>query len=261
MQCVLNTKNKLHSLQLKQLRLFYQPIVSLDALGILGWEALLRWEHPKRGLLLPRDFIPDAELSGDIVSAGEWAITEACHRLKHWQTEMASAKNWFVSVNLAPMQIEQSSLSNHVQEVLATSRLAPKHLKLEVTESNAIDTQFAKKQLQELRSLGIQICLDDFGKGYSALNYLCQLPLDILKLDRHFLWHIRGQEAKTWQVIKSVLGLARGLHLSTVVEGVETREQLETLRRINCPAAQGYFFSRPLPEEAVPDFRIQPLAA
>jgi diguanylate cyclase (GGDEF)-like protein len=227
----------------------YQPVVDLDTGTILGLEALLRWQHPTRGLLGPADFIEVAEETGAIVPIGTWVLETACHEARRWQDQYPD-QNLRLSVNLSPTQVFQADMVDTVRGALDRSGLAPGSLVLELIEDVVIkDVGAASSRLSELKVLGIRLAVDDFGTGYSSLNYLRSLPFDILKIDKSFIDDITVDPTK-FAVGKLIIDLAHTLGLRTVAEGVERPEQAAALRELKCHAAQGYLFARPLPASA-----------
>jgi diguanylate cyclase (GGDEF)-like protein/PAS domain S-box-containing protein len=243
--------------------LHYQPIVSLVSGQIAGCEALLRWQHPKRGLVSPGEFIPLAEETGLIVPLSEWALREACSQLKAWQD--AGLPRIQVAVNLSAIHFRTRGLSSRIQGLLQEVGLAPQDLKIELTESAVMENLGqASTTLRELQSLGVQIALDDFGTGYSSLSYLYRFRVDTLKIDRSFVADlITNPDAASIATV--IIGLAHTLHRNVVAEGVETPEQLEYLRQHGCDEMQGYLFSRPVPApqfaQLLRDGRTLPLGA
>jgi len=246
-----------HGLDADEFRVFYQPIVDLATGVITELEALVRWQHPTRGLLPPSVFIPVAEETGLIVRLGGWVLEQACHEAMKWDRVV-------VGVNLSPRQFQQSGLVFDVRRVLAASGLPPERLKLEITESLAMqDTDATIRTLGELHALGVEIAIDDFGTGYSSLSYLKQFPLDTLKIDRSFVDGL-GHDSQDAAIVQSVVDLARSLGLSITAEGIETTTQYEQLRALGCDRGQGYLFARPMPADAVRavlDHSRLPLAA
>lgn len=231
------------------LTLHYQPIVAVTDERLEGFEALVRWEHPLRGMIPPDRFIPLAEETGLIIDLGKWVLAEACRKLKHWQEMIAGARNLTMSVNVSIRQFKKVGLVEHVMEVLQQNELNPACLKIEVTESVIMhDAARIITELHRLRALGVQIAIDDFGTGYSSLSYLRRMPIDHLKIDRSFISGIENPEEND-QIVKSIIALARSLGLSVIAEGVENREQLDRLRALNCDKAQGFMFSRPVNED------------
>jgi Amt family ammonium transporter len=197
-------------------------------------------------MIPPDQFIPLAEETGLIIELGKWVISEACRKLKYWQNTLVAAQNLTMSVNVSIRQFFKPGLFEHVKDVLQLNELDPASLKLEVTESVIMQDPIRTiTELKRLRDFGVQIAIDDFGTGYSSLSYLRRLPVDQLKIDRSF---ISGSEdaVESDKIVKSIISLARSLGLSIIAEGVETREQFERLRVLDCDKAQGYMFSRPV---------------
>jgi len=221
----------------------YQPIVELATGRPVGLEALLRWEHPDQGRVTPAVFIPLAEETGLIVPLGRRALQLACHDAAQWVHEHGSVH---VTVNLSARQIPDPGLVDEVASSLASSGLPPASLVLELTESAIMQQpERSASVLRELRALGVQLAIDDFGTGYSSLSYLQQLPATTLKIDRSFLAGLDGKDGRT--LIRGIVGLANGLSLATVAEGIETAEQAAQLRQLGCLCGQGLYFAPPLP--------------
>jgi diguanylate cyclase (GGDEF)-like protein/PAS domain S-box-containing protein len=234
-----------------QLRLYYQPIVHLDTGAIAGFEALVRWQHPVRGLLPPLEFIPTAEQTGLIVPLGRYVLAEACRQAASWTEMHANGEQLRMSVNVSAKQLVQPGWSDEVAQVLAESGLAPRQLVLEITESVLMDDADATAvRLEELRRLGVRIAIDDFGTGYSSLGYLRRLPVDILKIDKSFIDGVAEGPHES-ALARAVVKLASTLRLEAVAEGINSRKQLLQLRRLRCPYGQGFYFSRPEPPAAI----------
>jgi diguanylate cyclase (GGDEF)-like protein/PAS domain S-box-containing protein len=227
-----------------ELTLHYQPVVSLATGAIAGFEALVHWQHPTRGLLRPLEFVPLAEETGLVVPIGEWVLREACRQTKAWQLKYQQPLS--VGVNLSARQFLNVDVVETVARALAESQLPPRTLRLELTESMLMENASrAALVLSELRALGVSLDLDDFGTGYSSLSYLQNFRLDTLKIDRSFI--ARGTEdGGNWEIVNAIVSLAKGLRLTLIAEGVENYEQLEELRRLGCEYGQGYLFGRPL---------------
>jgi diguanylate cyclase (GGDEF)-like protein/PAS domain S-box-containing protein len=235
---------------------YYQPTVDLSTGEVSGLEALVRWQHPTRGLLGPLEFIPLAEETGLIVELGRWVLREACHQAARWQL-VHGAPKLAVAVNLSPRQLRDPRLVRDVAATLAASHLAPGNLILEITEGVLLDdTDTALASLHELKALGVRLAIDDFGTGYSSLSYLRTLPIDIVKIDKAFVDGV-ATHAESAGLIEAILRMADTLELETVAEGVETIEQLRELTRLGTQVAQGYYYSKPLPEGAVTGFLAQ----
>jgi diguanylate cyclase (GGDEF)-like protein len=224
-----------------EFELFYQPLVNLASNEVSGFEALLRWNHPTRGLVPPSEFIPIAEEMGLIVPLGERILRQACAEAAGWPDDIK------VAVNLSPVQFKSKTLALAVTSALASSGLPPHRLELEITESVLLqDNEATLTTLHQLRQLGVRISMDDFGTGYSSLSYLRSFPFDKIKIDQSFVRDLSGKE-DSLAIIRAVAGLGRNLGMATTAEGVETREQLGYLRQEGCTEVQGYLFSRPLP--------------
>ncbi|WP_052353750.1 sensor domain-containing protein [Neobacillus jeddahensis] len=227
---------------------YYQPKVNIHTGDIIGLEALIRWEHPDKGLISPAQFIPLAEETGMIVPIGEWVLREACTKMKAvHETGFPAA---VISVNLSVRQFFQSNLIQLVSQILDESGLAPKYLELEITESFMIDTHQAHTIVSNLKKLGVRISLDDFGTGYSSLHYLKKFPIDILKIDQSFIRDCISDE-NDGTIVKTIIAMAHQLKMEVIAEGVETNEQLIFLQQNDCNNAQGYLFSKPIPIEEI----------
>jgi EAL domain-containing protein (putative c-di-GMP-specific phosphodiesterase class I) len=251
----LQTANELHrALERGEFRLHYQPIVHAASLDVVGFEALLRWEHPERGLLPPSEFIGLAEDTGLIISIGAWALETACEQARHWQRSSAVTPGrapLTMNVNLSPRQLADPALADDVAAILARTGLCGSSLCLELTENTLMHhTSTVIDTMQALRAQGIQLSIDDFGTGYSSLAYLQQFPVESLKIDRTFVDGI-GTDAGDTSIVRAVVELAHTLGLVAVAEGVETTAQLNGLRAIGCDLAQGYLLGRARPAEAV----------
>jgi len=229
-----------------ELRLHYQPIVSLRDFRILGFEALLRWQRPACGLLMPGRFISAAEDTGLILPIGDWVLREACKQMRAWNLQFPCDPAFTVAVNISAKQFAQPDLVSQVRQTLRETGLAPHHLKLELTESVTMrDEQRATRILSELKSLGVQLCIDDFGTGYSSLSYLRSFALDILKIDRSFVSEML-KSSESCEIVKTILSLGSNLGMDVVAEGADRFEQVNLLKSLGCKFAQGFFFSRPL---------------
>jgi diguanylate cyclase (GGDEF)-like protein/PAS domain S-box-containing protein len=245
----LTMESALHrALERDEFRLHYQPAVSLIDGRIVGVEALLRWEHPGRGLVLPAEFIPVAEESGLIVPIGRWVLEEACRQAERWRR---FGRETWLSLNLSAHQLTAPGLVEEVRVALEETSADPARLHLEITESALMeDTESVDRVVRALKDLGVRLSIDDFGTGYSSLAHLKRLAVDTLKIDRSFVDGL-GREAEDTAIVMAVLGMARSLGLTVVAEGVETEEQLDALRDLGCTLAQGFFFARPEPPESV----------
>ena len=235
---------------------YYQPIVSLQTGRLAGFEALVRWNHPRRGLVSPADFIPVAEETGLIVPIGQWVLNEACAHVRQWQIDSPSHRALSLSVNLSARQVAQPNLLERIKEALATSKLNPHCLKLEITESVVMENaEAAALMFKQLRSLGVQLSIDDFGTGYSSLSYLHRFPLNYLKIDRSFVMRLTTDNDNA--IVKTISTLARNLGMEVIAEGIETEEQHQQLKMLGCEYGQGYLFSRPVNNDAVPHLLAQ----
>ncbi len=233
--------------------LLYQPIISLQTQRLAGFEALIRWKHPERGLVSPVEFIPLAEETGLILPIGHWVMQEACRQIKEWQQTEPTRFPLQVSVNLSSRQFTQPNLIEQIKSILEESAISPEYLKLELTESAVMDNvEAAIKQLQEIRDLGIALSIDDFGTGYSSLSYLHRFPLNTLKVDRSFVMRMNKKE--NLEIVRTIISLAGNLGLEVIAEGIETYEQLVQLHNLNCEYGQGYYFAKPLDKEAAGAF-------
>jgi diguanylate cyclase (GGDEF)-like protein len=228
-----------------ELRAYYQPIVSLEDGSLVGLEALMRWHHEGLGPVSPIEFIPIAEDTGLIVPLGAWMLEEVCRQISDWQSELGIEVPP-VSVNLSPRQVAHAEIVPTVARVLRESGLDASQLALEITENVLIEeAESPWNTLQALKRLGVRLMLDDFGTGYSSLSWLKRFPVDALKIDRSFVDGL-GCEAEDSAIVKAVVGMARALDLGVVAEGVETERQVECLRELGCPRAQGFLFGRPM---------------
>jgi diguanylate cyclase (GGDEF)-like protein len=234
-----------HAIERDELLLCYQPKINIQTGAIVGLEALIRWQHPERGLVSPATFIPLAEETGLIIEIGEWVLRSACQQTVEWHHQGLLPLS--IAVNLSPRQFFQPNLPEVVDQVLLQTQLPPQSLELEVTETTAVkNMDFTKSVLRQLKDIGVHIAMDDFGTGYSSLNYLKELPFNTLKIDQSFIRDLKPKSTDV-EIIKAVLGLGRGLNLEIVAEGVDNEEQLGVLQMLECEIVQGYLFSRPLP--------------
>lgn len=234
-----------------EFRLYYQPLVSLSSGKIAGFEALLRWVHPDRGFVLPMDFIPVAEDNDLIIPMGQWVLQESCRQIQLWQQQFPSETPLIVSVNLSAKQFSQPNLVEQIEQVLQETGLDGRCLKLEITESIAMnDVEATIALLQRLKALQLQLSIDDFGTGYSSLSYLHRFPTDTIKVDRSFVSRM-GDEGEDAQIVQTIIMLGHNLGMDIVAEGVETEEQLHQLRLLKCEYAQGYLFAQPVSVESI----------
>ena len=232
----------------EQFQLYYQPLVVLETNEVNGFEALLRWNHPARGLVSPADFIPIAEETGLIVPLGEWVLRAACDEAVNWPEHIK------VAVNLSPAQLNSRNLVSMVTAALRESGMPPRKLQLEITESVLLQNTFTTlATLHELRKMGVQIALDDFGTGYSSLSYLRSFPFDKIKIDRSFIQDL-SNGAEPLAIVNAVAGLAKCLNMTSTAEGVETQQQMDVLQAIGCTEMQGYLFSHARPAHEIRQF-------
>jgi diguanylate cyclase (GGDEF)-like protein/PAS domain S-box-containing protein len=246
---VLQLENDLRrALDYQEFQLHYQPIVSLETGRITGFEALVRWQHPQRGMISPAEFIPVAEETGLILPLGDWVLRTACRQMHQWQRQ-SPAMPLTINVNISSRQFLQPTLVEQIDQILQETELEPHNLKLELTESGLMDNaESAATMLYKLQAMNIQLCIDDFGTGYSSLSYLHQFPINILKIDRSFINRI-GVAGENAEIVRTIVTLANNLNMDVVAEGVETTAQVIHLKALGCKYAQGYFFSQPLDEQ------------
>jgi diguanylate cyclase (GGDEF)-like protein/PAS domain S-box-containing protein len=238
-----------HALERNELALHYQPVVSLGSGEVTGLEALVRWRHPQRGLLDPRDFVSVAEDSGLIEPIGRWVQESACRQVIEWHEQRPDQRPLDVSVNLSARQVAHRDLADSISEILKRTGLDPARLRLEITESALVEeSATAIATLEALSEIGVGLVLDDFGTGYSSLAYLNRFPFDALKIDRSFVEGL-GLEQERTAIVEAIIGMARALSLEVIAEGVESEAQVSELRRLGCDFAQGHLFSRALPVE------------
>jgi EAL domain-containing protein (putative c-di-GMP-specific phosphodiesterase class I) len=231
--------------------LFYQPEIDLSSRRVVGLEALIRWQHPERGLVAPMEFIPCAEESGMILPIGDWGLAEACNQIQLWNRDNPRNSSLRVCVNLSARQFSRAGLADHVESLLLQSGASSHQLGLEMTESSLIpNMSTALEVLGGLRTLGVSLLMDDFGTGYSSLSYLHSFPFDVLKIDRSFVGRMTDGE-QPLQIVRTIIELARVLGMDVVAEGIETREQYSLLRQLGCRYGQGYLFARPMTAAAV----------
>lgn len=239
------------ALEQEEFRVHYQPIISLDDQRVIGMEALIRWQHPRLGMIAPAQFIHTAEETGLIVPIGLWVLEEACYQVQRWQKELKGYPLLELSVNLSAKQLQQSDLVAHIAQILKRTKLNPMSLKLEITESVAMnDAEGTLTRLQELKELGVKLAIDDFGTGYSSLSYLKRFPVDTLKIDRSFVSGL-GQNAEDTAIVQAVVTMAHTVGLTVTAEGVESNEITDFLHGLGCDLAQGYHFAKPLSSNAL----------
>jgi diguanylate cyclase (GGDEF)-like protein len=241
-----------HALDRAQLQVHYQPIVSLVERRLCGFEALVRWQHPSRGLITPAAFIPLAEENGLIVPIGNWVLATACHQMREWEREFPMTADLVINVNLSARQCTDPGLIADVSRILAETGFPAERLKLEITESVVLEnTDAVAEILHRLRALGVQLGLDDFGMGYSALSYLQRFPFQTIKIDRTFVSGV--DDGANGEIVRAIISLAHGLEMNVTAEGVETGEQLDRLKELACGYGQGFYFHRPLTSDDARD--------
>jgi diguanylate cyclase (GGDEF)-like protein len=241
------------ALEKGELMLHYQPIIDLELGDVAGMEALLRWEHPKRGLVMPDKFIPIAEDSGLIVKLGDWVIKEACRQIRYWEETFSLSDEFYISINTSVKQLF-SGLPDTIGKNLMHYEVNPERLRVEITESLFMENPaVAHQMLTKLNNMNIQVYLDDFGTGYSSLSYIHKFPVDALKIDRSFILNIMHDE-EAQKIVQAIISLAKSLNIAVIVEGVEDHEQLEIFRKLECRYIQGYIFSKPLESSMVENY-------
>jgi diguanylate cyclase (GGDEF)-like protein/PAS domain S-box-containing protein len=233
----------------EEFKVNYQPIVSLGSGQICGFEALVRWHHPERGMISPADFIPIAEETGLVIQIDRWVLRQACLQMRKWQDTLPVTRRMKISVNLSCKQFMQPTIVGQVLEILQETGLDPSSLKLEITESVMLERgDYVMSVLEQLSAAGIELSLDDFGTGYSSLSYIHHFPVTALKIDQSFIKRI-GRE-QNGEIVRAVVALARNLGLEVVAEGIETVIQLDQLKALGCEQGQGFFFSEPIDKES-----------
>ncbi|HLM60485.1 MAG TPA: bifunctional diguanylate cyclase/phosphodiesterase [Pyrinomonadaceae bacterium] len=238
-----------HAIERNELCMFYQPIVDLDSMRLFGFESLIRWNHPTRGLVPPNEFIPVSEDTGLIVPMTLWILRTSCKQIVEWQRLCPANKNLVVSVNISGKHFAQKDLVEQIKTILVETEMNPACLKLELTESAVMENaESVIAMMKQIRELGIQLSIDDFGTGYSSLSYLHRFPINTLKVDRSFV-NSMEDGSENGEIVRTVIALAKTLRLNVVAEGIETIHQLHQLRILGCEFGQGYLFSRPVPVE------------
>jgi diguanylate cyclase (GGDEF)-like protein/PAS domain S-box-containing protein len=233
------------ALERGEFSVFYQPIMEIAANHLIGFEALVRWFHPRRGQIMPGEFIPIAEETGLIIPLGEWILRESCRQVREWQRRFPARRDLTISVNLSCKQFMQLDLADRVGEILRETGLEARFLRLEVTESHVMEnSQMAITIMNRLRALGIQLSIDDFGTGYSSLSYLQRLPINYLKIDRSFI-NVMNSNHENGEIVRAIVMLAKNLNMQVVAEGIETEEQALRLINLDCAFGQGFFYSKP----------------
>lgn len=246
-----------HALERHELIAYYQPIIRLDNNQIDSFEALVRWNHPEKGLVDPSKFIPIAEETGLVMAIDLFVLQQACQQLRSWRDEGLADASLTMNVNLSVKHFMSFDLLKQIDHVLRETGITGSSLRLEITESDIMENaEFAGKIISQLRDRHIQLSIDDFGTGYSSLSYLHRLPIDHLKIDRSFVMRI-GKNGKNTEIIRAIIALAKSLDMFTIAEGVETQDQLDQIRELKCEFCQGYLFSRPVEAKAARDILIK----
>lgn len=244
------------SLNEKRFTLHYQPIYSIIDDHLVGFEALVRWDHPQYGLLYPADFLAIAENSGLILELGEWVLYEACHQMKQWIEQYPLVRSLSISVNLSGRQLNQTNLVRTLKNTLKKTALPAKNLHLEITETALIENQaHAAKLFDDLHAMGIELQIDDFGSGYSSIGYLRHFPVDTIKIDKCFVQDL-GSDYKGTQIVLSMIKIANDLGMKIIAEGIETKVQLDQLKTLSCQYGQGYLLSKPLPPQDIAELLV-----
>jgi EAL domain-containing protein (putative c-di-GMP-specific phosphodiesterase class I) len=244
-------KDLRRAIERNELFIYYQPIVSFRSGNIEGFEALARWSHPQRGLLLPQEFIPVAEETGLIISLDWWVLQEACRQMRYWQETFENLPDLTISANLSSKHFALPKIVAKIQQTLEITGLEPRYLSLEITEKALLENaDVVQPKLSQLKDLGISLSLDDFGTGYSSLSYLHRFAVNSIKIDRTLIAKIPS-DRPILEIVRTIVGLARSLNMRAIAEGVETEEQSAILKEIGCELGQGYFFYRPLSVEEV----------
>jgi len=237
------------AIERRELGVHYQPIVGMESGRVMGFEALLRWNHPRHGQMAPGQFLRVAEETGLIVPIDRWVIRQACHQMVIWNDMYGTDHPFWMSVNVSGKHFTDTSLPGLVAEVCDETGVQGKSLRLELTESVLMDdVELAKATLNELKSLGVRISIDDFGTGYSCLSSLHRFPIDTLKIDRSFVSQMH-MTAENSEIVRTIVELAKNLNMKVVAEGVETPDQFADLRALDCDFGQGFLFSKPAPSE------------
>ncbi|WP_414542842.1 EAL domain-containing protein [Nostoc sp. CCY0012] len=252
---LLDLENDLRrAVERQEFLIYYQPIVSLASGKVAGFEALIRWQHPVRGLISPTEFIPVAEETGLINAIDKWVLQSSCEQLRIWQNSLTTTQKLTISVNLSARLFSQPNLITEIDQVIDATQINPASLELEITESVIMENNHAVKTIiQQLKDRGIKLIIDDFGTGYSSLSYLHRFPLNALKIDKSFVKVMEDSE-ENMGLVPAMISIAESMGMSVIAEGVETTKQLEKLKFLNCNFAQGYLFSQPLEPHLVPKF-------
>jgi EAL domain-containing protein (putative c-di-GMP-specific phosphodiesterase class I) len=248
------TEDLLQAIEREEFKIYYQPVMQLATDRITEVEALIRWQHPQRGLVFPADFLPLAEQTGLILPLGQWILEKACQETQLWRSQNISNEPLVLNVNLSIQQLHQPKIEQKIARILQNTGINPNCLKLEIAETTMLEkTEANLTKLQNLKNLGIKLAIDDFGKGFSMLNSFKTLPIDNLKIDR-LLMNELGQNVKNTALVNAIIVFAKALNLTITAEGLETAQQLVQLQAFGCDCAQGYYFTKPLSYDAMSNF-------
>src|SRR3569833_1379495 len=248
------------AIERQELVAYYQPIVDLETKALRGFEALARWKHPTRGLIMPDVFIPVAEETGQIAAIGDWMLAEACRQMRVWQDRHPRNPPLHISVNVSTRQLAHANVPEQVERILNETGLHPSSLTLEITESALMQNLTTSAAvIQKLNAMAIRLHIDDFGTGYSSLSYLQNFPIHTLKVDKSFVTRM-GDAPKQGEIVRAIVSLAQNLGMEVTAEGVETADQAQPLQSLNCTRAQGYLFSRPVPADEAERIIVDGLA-
>ncbi|MBE9561931.1 MAG: EAL domain-containing protein, partial [Proteobacteria bacterium] len=242
------------ALERDELMVYYQPIISLETHKLIGFEALVRWQHPQQGLITPNSFIPLAEETGLINELGLWVFETACLQLSNWQQQFTNHTKLGMNINVSPVQLKQPNLIYKIQDIISKNNIQPETCRIEITENAMMQNpQTALKILKDLKDLNVMLYIDDFGTGYSSLSYLQQFPIDALKIDKSFIQNIDAS-SKSAQIVNAIISLGKSFDLQIVAEGTENKTQVAMLKNANCHNVQGYFFSKPRDAKTIEEF-------
>lgn len=240
-----------HAIERNEMLVYYQPIIDLNSMEMMGFEALMRWKHPQRGIVPPGEFIPVSEETGLIIPLTLWILRESCSQIVKWNRQSPESRPLMISINLSGKHFAQPNLVEQVQTILEETEIDPHYVKLELTESAVMENaEQAILMLKQLRTLGVKLSIDDFGTGYSSLSYLHRFPIDMLKVDRSFVSTMEGG-SENGEIVRTIIALAKTLKLNVIAEGIESIHQLHQLRVLGCEYGQGFLFSRPIPVDEI----------
>jgi EAL domain-containing protein (putative c-di-GMP-specific phosphodiesterase class I) len=246
------TRELRNSVNRKEFVLHYQPIIDLEANEVVGIEALLRWLHPKKGMIPPMDFIPLAEETGLIVPIGTWVLRKACQQIAGYTQSMPRNMPFLLGINVSVKQLLQGNAFSEIRSIIRETGIQPECVGLEITESTMIrDADSVIPLFEKLKKWGVRLAIDDFGTGYSSLNYLHRFPFDTLKIDRSFVEQLGCSGSKSAKIVQSIIALASDLGMNVIAEGIEDESQITRLKELNCRCGQGFYFSKPMELEQI----------